>query len=101
MKEGVVNEWIEVFHDQKSAGKVLIRSTFTVDDSKHIQTELNAKLHDQEAEIAKLKLELEVLHANHIKETKEKNELYEKLKKESEHDHAQLVKEKEELHAQL
>jgi len=36
MKEGVVNEWVEVFHDQKSAGKVLIRSTFTVDDSKHI-----------------------------------------------------------------
>ena len=98
MKEGSINEWIEVFHDKKSAGKVLIRSTFTVDDSKHIQTELNVKLADKESEIAKLKIELEASQANHVKETKEKNEQYDQLKKESEHNHAQLVKEKEELY---
>jgi hypothetical protein len=45
-----------------------------------------------------LKIDLEVIQANHVKETKEKNEQYDKLKKESEHNHAQLVKEKEELH---
>jgi hypothetical protein len=45
-----------------------------------------------------LKIELEVSKANHVKETKEKNEQYDKLKKESEHNHAQLVKEKEELY---
>ena len=36
MKEGEVDEWIEIFHEKESAGKVNIRSTFTMDDSKDV-----------------------------------------------------------------
>lgn len=36
MQEGEVSDFIEIFHEGKSVGKINVKSKFTIDDSKQI-----------------------------------------------------------------
>jgi len=52
----MIDEWIEIFHKKKSAGKVNIRSSFFVHNSKDIEDELALTLNLKEKEIEKLNI---------------------------------------------
>ena len=57
-KEGEVDQWVTIKHEGKDAGRVHFKSTFTVDNSRQIQADLQKQLAESNSEVAKLREEL-------------------------------------------
>jgi len=93
------DDWIELFHEGKSVGKLNIRSTFTRDISGEIRAKHEAQIKQRDEELAKLKAQLQEAVELHDKQLKEKEEAFESLKAKTEEDYRTLLEEKESIKA--